>query len=62
MRKGVAVTGVQKGRGPEAVADMKARLESGWSVFDLWDRFADAENGAELVYDMADRDSVTANT
>jgi hypothetical protein len=41
---------------------MKARLESGWTVEELWDRFADGENGAELVYDMAEREPVTANT
>lgn len=33
----------KQGRGEQATADMKARVAAGWSVSDLWDRFADPD-------------------
>lgn len=42
---------VQGGRGPEAVADMKARIAAGWTVDQLIERFRDP-NG--IVYDYLD--------
>lgn len=41
------------GRGEHAVADMKERLREGWTVSDLWDRFADPDG---FTYDMAPQD------
>lgn len=38
------------GRGEQATADMKARVDAGWTVSDLWDRFANPDG---IVYDMA---------
>lgn len=44
----------RKGRGPIAVADMKARLAAGWTVSALWDRMSAAESGDGYSYDMAE--------
>jgi hypothetical protein len=41
-------------RGPVAVADMKARLEAGWTVSELWDRMQVAVMGDGYSYDMAE--------
>lgn len=46
----------RQGRGPIAVADMKARLAAGWGVSQLWDRMVDAEvHGQGYSYDMAEK-------
>lgn len=45
------------GRGPVAVADMKARLRAGWTVEQLWDRMVRAESGEGYSYDMAESDA-----
>jgi hypothetical protein len=41
------------GRGRVAVDDMRARIEAGWTVDELWDRFALATAGAGFNYDYA---------
>lgn len=48
------MTGERRERGPVAVADMKARLEAGWTVAELWDRMARAESGEGYSYEMAE--------
>ena len=35
---------------------MKARLEAGWDIWQLWERMAKAESGSGYVYDMASRE------
>lgn len=47
----------RNGRGPIAVADMKARLRAGWTVEMLWERMAEAEAGDGYSYDMAESDA-----
>jgi hypothetical protein len=50
------MTNYKQGRGPIAVADMKARLAAGWTVSDLYDRMHDAEiNGTGYSYDYAEK-------
>jgi hypothetical protein len=54
------MTNYKQGRGPIAVADMKARLAAGWTVSDLYDRMHAAELGGGYSYDMAE--SLPADT
>ncbi len=42
------------GRGPIAVADMKARVAAGWTFDQIWARMARAESGHGYSYDMAE--------
>lgn len=44
------------GRGPEVTADMKARIEAGWDIWQLWERLEKAESGFGFHYDMAPRE------
>jgi hypothetical protein len=48
------MTNYKQGRGPIAVADMKARIAAGWSVSALYDRMSEAERGGGYSYDMAE--------
>jgi len=41
------------GRGPLATADMKARIEAGWDIWQLWERLEKAESGFGFTYEMA---------
>jgi hypothetical protein len=55
------MTNYKQGRGPIAVADMKARVAAGWSVSELYDRMSEAELGGGYSYDMAESLSVESN-
>lgn len=50
---GMAAPLLPAGRGPLAVADMKARLADGWTVDRLFDRWWEAEPGAGFSYEYA---------
>lgn len=49
------MTNYKQGRGPIAVADMKARIAAGWSVSQLYDRMSEAELGGGYSYDYAEK-------
>jgi hypothetical protein len=55
------MTNYKQGRGPIAVADMKARIAAGWSVSELYDRMSAAELGGGYSYDMAESLSAESN-
>jgi hypothetical protein len=42
-----------RGRGPVAVEDMRARLAAGWTIDQLWSRAARAYARDGFVYDYA---------
>lgn len=48
----------QKGRGRQAVDDMRARIDAGWTVEQLWFRFADAVSGRGFTYDFESEDEL----